>query len=58
MARIAKRRDEAEQQGDALSRLVNELGRAARDGWGTTARLVVLLVVVCAGIAVLLAVGR
>jgi hypothetical protein len=32
-------------QGEALSRFVTELGKAAHAGWGTTARLVVLLMV-------------
>ena len=58
MPRIPKRRDEVSPQGDALSRLVTELGLAAREGWGTTARLVVLLLVACGGLAVLLVVSR
>jgi hypothetical protein len=58
MTQIVKRQDEVGPQGDALSRLVAELGRAAREGWGTTARLVVLLLVACGGLAVLLVVGR
>jgi hypothetical protein len=60
MGQEAEHRDEVntEPLGDSLSRLVTELGRAAREGWGTTVRLVVLLLVVSGGFALLLVVSR
>jgi hypothetical protein len=60
MTREVEHRDEDNTgpQCDALSRLMTEIGRAAHEGWGTTARLVVLLLVVSGGLAILLAVGK
>ena len=48
------------QSGDAgwRGRLVDEIGRAARAGWGQTFRLCVLLAVAAGAVALVLAVGR
>jgi hypothetical protein len=45
--------------GDALARLVSEIGRAAHAGWGPTARLLVLVMATAGAVALLLvAAGR
>lgn len=40
--------------GDPLGRLVTEMGRAAQGGWAQTARLMALLTVVAAAVALVL----
>lgn len=44
--------------GDPLGRLITELGRAARAGWGQTARLMALLAVAAAAVALVLVTSR
>jgi hypothetical protein len=44
--------------GGPLGRLIAEIGRAARDGWAQTARLIVLLAVAAAAVALVLMTGR
>lgn len=43
-----------EDGGDALGRLITEIGRAARAGWAPTARLIVLLPVAAGAVALVL----
>jgi hypothetical protein len=47
-----------EPDGGAFTRLVYELGQAARAGWGTTSRMVVLLAAAGGAIALILLAGR
>lgn len=47
-----------EEGGDPLGRLVTEMGRAARAGWAQTARLMALLAVVAAAVALVLMTSR
>jgi hypothetical protein len=44
--------------GDPLGRLITEIGRAARDGWAATVRLIILLAVVAAAVALVLMTSR
>jgi hypothetical protein len=44
--------------GDPLGRLVSEIGRAARDGWAQTARMIALLFAVAAAAGAVLLVTR
>jgi hypothetical protein len=44
--------------GGPLGRLVTEIGRAARAGWAQTARLIALLTVAAAAVALVLATSR
>ncbi len=44
--------------GDPLGRLISEIGRAARAGWAPTARLMVLLAVAAAAVALVLTASR
>lgn len=46
------------QVGDALGRLVIEIGRAVDAGWGQTARLVVLLATTGGAVALILVASR
>lgn len=43
---------------DALGRLITEMGRAARAGWAPTARLIALLVVAAAAVALVIMTSR
>jgi hypothetical protein len=47
-----------EDGGDPLGRLLTEIGRAARAGWAQTARLIVLLAVAAAAVALVLMTSR
>lgn len=47
-----------EDEGDSLGRLINEIGQAARAGWAPTARLIVLLAVAAAAVALVLTASR
>ena len=44
--------------GDPLGRLITEIGRAARDGWAPTARLIVLLAVAAGAVALVIVTSR
>ncbi len=44
--------------GNPLTRLVSEIGWAARAGWAPTARLIVLLLAVAGALALILVTGR
>lgn len=44
--------------GDPLGRLITEIGRAAREGWAQTARLIALLAVAAAAVALVLMTSR
>jgi hypothetical protein len=44
--------------GGPLGRLVTEIGRAARAGWAQTARLIALLTVAAAAVALVLVTSR
>jgi hypothetical protein len=50
--------DEHDDEGDPLGRLVTEMGRAARAGWAPTARLIALLAVAAAAVALVLMTSR
>jgi hypothetical protein len=43
---------------DPLGRLINEIGRTARAGWAPTARLIALLAVAAAAVALVLMASR
>jgi hypothetical protein len=43
---------------DPLARLIAEIGRAARAGWAPTARLITLLAVAAAAVALVLMTSR
>jgi hypothetical protein len=43
---------------DPLDRLIGEMGRAARTGWAPTARLIALLAVAAAAVALILMISR
>jgi hypothetical protein len=45
-------------EGDPLGRLITEIGQAARAGWAPTARLIILLAVVAAAVALVLMTNR
>jgi hypothetical protein len=47
-----------EEGGSSLGRLITEIGRAARAGWAPTARLIVLLAVAAAAVALVLTASR
>jgi hypothetical protein len=47
-----------EEGGDPLGRLVTEIGRAARGGWAQTARMIALLAVTAAAVALVLVTSR
>ncbi len=47
-----------EDGGDPIGRLLTEIGRAARAGWAQTARLIVLLAVAAAAVALVLMASR
>ncbi len=47
-----------EEGGDPLGRLVTEIGRAARAGWAPTARMIALLVVAAAAVALVLVTSK
>ena len=47
-----------EDGGDPLGRLITEIGRAARTGWAPTARLIALLAVAAAAVALVLMTSR
>ena len=47
-----------EEGGGPLGRLVTEIGRAAQTGWAQTARLIVLLAVAAAAVALILMTSR
>ena len=47
-----------EDGGDPIGRLLTEIGRAARAGWAQTARLIVLLAVAAAAVALVLTASR
>ncbi|MBV9382047.1 MAG: hypothetical protein JOY82_07715 [Streptosporangiaceae bacterium] len=47
-----------EEGGDPLGRLITEIGRAARAGWAPTARLIALLAVAAAAVALVLVTSR
>lgn len=47
-----------EQGGDPLGRLISEIGRTARAGWAPTARLIALLAVAAAAVALVLMTNR
>ena len=44
--------------GDPLGRLITEIGRAARAGWAQTARMIALLAVAAAAIALVITTSR
>jgi len=47
-----------EDGGDSLGRLITEIGRAARAGWAQTVRLIALLAVAAAAVALVLTASR
>lgn len=47
-----------EDGGDSLGRLFTEIGRAARAGWAQTVRLIALLAVAAAAVALVLTASR
>jgi hypothetical protein len=47
-----------EKGGDPLGRLISEIGQAARAGWAPTARLIALLAVAAAAVALVLMASR
>lgn len=51
-------REISEDGADPLARLVTEIGRTARAGWGPTARLIALIAVAAAGVALILIASR
>jgi hypothetical protein len=54
MGSLAQRRIEGKSSdGDALARLIGELGRAAQAGWGPTGRWLAFLVVIAGALAIL-----
>jgi hypothetical protein len=46
------------ERGDPLGRLITEIGRAARAGWPQTARMIALLTVTAAAVALVLVTSR
>lgn len=46
------------ERGDPLGRLITEIGRAARAGWAQTARMIALLAVAAAAVALVLVTSR
>jgi hypothetical protein len=50
--------DQHDRDGDPLRRLVVEIGRAARAGWAQTARMIALLAVAAAAVALILVTSR
>ena len=44
--------------GDPLGRLITEIGRAARAGWAQTARMIALLTVAAAAVALVIVTSR
>jgi hypothetical protein len=47
-----------EEEGSSLGRLITEIGQAARAGWAPTARLIILLAVAAAAVALVLMASR
>ncbi len=47
-----------EDGGDPLGRLITEIGRAARAGWAQTVRLITLLAVAAAAVALVIVTSR
>lgn len=47
-----------EEEGSPLGRLITEMGRAARAGWPRTARLMTLLAVAAAAVALVVMTSR
>ena len=47
-----------DERGDPLGRLITEIGRAARAGWPQTARMIALLTVTAAAVALVLVTSR
>jgi type IV secretory pathway VirB2 component (pilin) len=55
---VVDHREVSEDGGNPLARLVTEIGRTAREGWGPTARLIALIAVAAAGVALIVMAGR